>query len=369
MALTTDQQERFTWAVIGGGNGGQSLSGHLALMGFPVRLYDIFPATIDAINTQGGIQVDGAVEGFGKLELATTNLAEAVEGADIVMVVAPALVHAKIAQSCAPYLQDGQLVFIHPGATCGAIEFQKVLAEEGCQAKVTLAEANSLLYACRCAEPGHASIFGIKNTLMVAALPATENDRVLKMLQSAFPQMYAGKNVLETSLENLNAMVHPGPTLLNTSMIESGRDWLYYYDGITPTIGAYVEEMDKERLAVGRALGLELTPVLKWYELMYDARADTLSEAVKRNKAYAGVKGQKELRTRYVLEDLPMSLVPEASLGKMLGVPVDRMETMIRLGELLLNEDFTAKGRTLENLGLAGMNADQLIKFAETGER
>lgn len=35
MALTTDQQERFTWAVIGGGNGGQSLAGHLPLMGFP----------------------------------------------------------------------------------------------------------------------------------------------------------------------------------------------------------------------------------------------------------------------------------------------------------------------------------------------
>jgi opine dehydrogenase len=204
---------------------------------------------------------------------------------------------------------------------------------------------------------------------MVAALPATENDRVVKMLQTAFPQMYAGKNVLETSLENLNAMMHPGPTLLNTSMIESGRDWLYYYDGITPTIGAYVEEMDRERVAVGRALGLKLTSILKWYELMYDAKADTLSEAVKKNKAYAGVKGQKELRTRYVLEDLPMSLVPEASLGKMLGVSVKRMDAIIQLGELLLNEDFTGSGRTLENLGLAGMSAEALVKFVETGER
>ena len=31
-----------------------------------------------------------------------------------------------------------------------------------------------------------------------------------------------------------NAMMHPAPTLLNTSLIESGRDWLYYRDGITP---------------------------------------------------------------------------------------------------------------------------------------
>ncbi len=369
MALMTTQQERSTWAVIGGGNGGQSLSGHLALMGFPVRLYDIFPETIDAINTQGGIQVDGAVEGFGKLELATTNLAEAIQEADIIMIVAPALAHAKIAKSCAPLLQDGQLVFLHPGATCGSLEFKKVLDDEGCNARITLSEANSLLYACRCPKPGHASIFGIKNTLMVAAFPATDNDTAVKRLQAAFPQMYAGKNVLETSLENLNAMMHPAPTLLNTSMIESGRDWLYYYDGITPTIGAYIEDMDKERLEIGNALGLELTPILKWYELMYDAKAETLSEAVKRNKAYAGVKGQKTLDTRYVLEDLPMSLVPEASLGQALGVPVERMEAIINIGSLLLGKDFVKTGRTLENLGFAGMNADQLVTYVETGER
>ncbi len=127
MAITTDQQERFRWAVIGGGNGGQSLSGHLAIMGFPVRLYDIIPETIEAINTQGGVEVDGAVEGFGKLELATMNLAEAIDGADIIMVVAPALAHRKIAKECVPHLQDGQVVFIHPGATGGALEFSKVL--------------------------------------------------------------------------------------------------------------------------------------------------------------------------------------------------------------------------------------------------
>jgi opine dehydrogenase len=369
MALTAGQEERYSWAVIGGGNGGQALSGHLALMGFPVRLYDIFPKTIEAINIQGGIQVDGVVEGFGKLELATTHLEEALKGADIIMIVAPALAHKNIAQNCAPLLQDGQIVFIHPGATCGALEFQKVLNDEECQADVTIAEANSLLYACRCPQAGHASIFGIKNTLMVAALPATDNEKVVTMLNSAFPQMYAGKNVLETSLENLNAMMHPGPTLLNTSMIESGRDWLYYYDGITPTIGTYVEEMDKERLAIGRALGLELRSMLTWYELMYDAKAETLSEAVKKNKAYAGVKGQKELRTRYVLEDLPMSLVPQASLGKMLGVPIRRMEAIIELGNVLLDEDFRVSGRTLESLGLSGMSAEALIKFVETGER
>ena len=52
---------RPVWAVIGGGNGGQSAAGHLGVMGYKVRLYDIVDETIDAINSRRGIEVDGEV--------------------------------------------------------------------------------------------------------------------------------------------------------------------------------------------------------------------------------------------------------------------------------------------------------------------
>jgi opine dehydrogenase len=363
----TGEKQGLKWAVIGGGNGGQSLSGHLSVMGFAVRLYDIFAETIESIQSQGGIQLDGAVKGFGKIDVATTDIAEAIDGADIVMVVAPAVAHRKIAKDCASYLADGQLVFIHPGATGGALEFRKVLDVENCTAEITLAEANSLLYACRCVRPGQATIFGIKNELMVAALPAGKTEGVLQTLTAAFPQMVPGKNVMETSLSNPNAMMHPGPTLLNTSLIESGRKWLYYWDGITPSIGAFVEEMDKERLNLAQFFGLTMPSIREWYKLAYGADGETLPEAVKKNKAYEKVEGQKTLHTRYVLEDIPMGLVPMVALGKLLEIDVSRMETIVKLGEFLTGKDLTTTGRTLENLGLAGMDPRAIQQYIETG--
>jgi opine dehydrogenase len=358
-----------TWLVIGGGNGGQSLAGHLAIMGFSVRLYDIVPETIETILAQGGIKVDGVVEGFGELNLATTDLAAALDGSDIVMVVAPAVAHRHIARDCAPFLRDGQLIFIHPGSTGGALEFKRIWTDQGVTARVTIAESNSLLYACRCRRPGCATIYGIKQELTVAALPATENTKTLNLLRAAFPQMRTGQNVLETSLGNPNAMMHPAPTLLNTSMIESPHDWLYYYDGITPSIGAYVEAMDRQRLALGESLDVSLTPIRTWYRLAYGARGKTLSEAVKKNPAYADVKGQDTLLTRYILEDIPMGLVPMASLGHLLDVNVDRMETIIKLGEFLTDRDLTSSGRTVENLGLSGMKREDIIRYVKTGEK
>jgi len=355
------------WAIVGGGNGGQSLAAHLGLMEFTVRLYDIFPDTVDAIQNQGGIHVNGAVNGFGKVALATTDLSAAVAGADVIMVVAPAIAHHSIAKACAPLLQNGQILFVHPGATGGALEFAAILEKQQCAARVTIAESNSLLYACRSRAPGHTSILGIKKELMVAALPAVDTSRALSILNTAFPQMVAGKNVLETSLGNPNAMMHPAPTLLNTSLIESDRDWLYYWDGITPSIGAFVEAMDRERMAIGAALDLTLPPIRQWYAEAYGAVGDTLSQAVKNNPAYENVAGQHSLRTRYLLEDIPTGLIPMASLAKLLGVDAGRIETIIALGRYVLDDDLAQHARTVETLGLAGMTAAQIQQYLLTG--
>lgn len=361
-------KKELVWTIIGGGNGGQSVAAHLGYKGLDVRLYDIDQETVDIINQQKGINlVDGVVNGFGAIKFATTNLEKAVKDSDIVMVVVPALVHKVVAKDLAKVLEDGQIVFIHPGATCGALEFKNVLDEMNCEADVIISEAMSLIYACRSPKKGSASIKGIKNQLMVAALPANKTDEVVSKLNIAYPEIYAGKNVLETSLENLNAVMHPGPTLLNTSLIESNRKWKYYYDGITPSIGEFLVALDQERKEIGKAFGFELTGIAKWYEILYDATGDNLSEIVKNNKAYADIDGQKSLNTRYLLEDIPMGLVPLACLGRLAGANIEHIEILIRLGELLLEKEFSKEGRTLENLGLENMAIEEIENYLETG--
>ena len=98
------------------------------------------------------------------------------------MVVVPSSAHADIARAAAPHLQDGQIVVLHPGRTCGAIEFDKVLRDNGCQADVTVAEAETFIYASRSDGPAQARIFRIKEAVPLAALPATRTPRVLEAL-------------------------------------------------------------------------------------------------------------------------------------------------------------------------------------------
>jgi opine dehydrogenase len=368
LAVTQSKDRMTTWAIIGGGNGGQSAAAHLALQGFPVRIYDVVPETIEAIRKKGGIDVEGVVEGFGPVELATLDMNEAVDGADVIMIIAPALYHRAIATKMAPALSPGQIVFIHPGSTFGAVEFRKVFVDAGVNVQsLAIAEAQSLLYACRAKQPGNANIIGMKQALAVAAMPAAKTEEVVDILNLAFPQMYGASNVLETGLTNLNAMMHPAPSLLNVSMIESEHEWEYYLNGITPTIGAYVERLDEERLALGKAVGLKLLSVREMYTQLYGVNEPTLSESVKHVSAYKGIKGQKRIETRYILEDIPMGLIPMASLGKQLGIDTPIMNTTIQLGTYLLNMDFYKDARTMESLGMAGLSTSDLVEFIHNG--
>jgi opine dehydrogenase len=362
--------KKLKWAIIGGGNGGHAAAGHLGIQGYSVRMKDISKEVVDTINKQGGIHVQGALEGFGKVDLASTNITDVVLAADIIMVVLPATLHKIIAQELAPYLRENQIIFLHPGATFGALEFYNTLEKYGkIPENLIICEALSLLYACRTITPGNVNIVGFKNSLKVAAFPGNKTNQVVELLKEAFPQIEPAKNVLETSLCNLNAIMHPAPSILNTSLIESNHDWEYYNDGITPTIGKFLVELDKERIAIGEKLNLNLLPVKDFYKSIYNVKGDTLTEIVRSNSAYKGIKGQKQIDTRYILEDIPTGLIPMMSLGKKLNLNTLGMETICNMAKLLLNVDFKESERTVETAGIEDLDIEQLIEYVETGKK
>lgn len=363
-----NKSKELVWSVIGGGNGGQALAGHLALHGYTVRLYDIFEEKIDVINKQGGIHVDGVMEGFGKLEFATSDIEKAVKGSDVLVITTPANAHSILAKQCAPLLVDGQKVILHPGSTFGALEFRNVLDIEGCTADIILGETYSLLYTTRSKAFGYASILGLKTSLGLAAFPANRTEELMEIVREPLPMIIPMNNVLETSLMNVNAVVHPGPTLLNSSRIDSQEDWLYYVDGYTPAIGNFVDRYDQERIRIGNELGLKLETMVEVYKNMYpNITGNNICEVVNNNPSYAEVSGQKSLDTRYLWEDIPYGVLPLVSLGKMLSVDVGMMETVCNLGEYMLNRDLSSHARTVESLGIDGLTANELVEYVETG--
>ena len=355
-----------TWAIIGGGNGGQTIAGHLASLGENVRLFDVVPATVEALNQKGGIQLHHAVEAFGKIEFATTDIEKAMDGADIIMEVLPAIYHESMAKQIVPHLKDGMTVLLHPEASCGAIAFRKTMAEMNCTADVVVAAACTLLYSTRIRETGDVYVFGIKNEVPMAALPASDNEKLAEAIRPALPWFKIVPSVLATSLDNLNAMMHPAPMLLNTSRIEADPfvPFQYYHEGITPSVGLMVETMDKERIAVAQAYGFSQRSICQEYLDMYACGDETtpLYQLCKNNPGYEGVMCSNTLATRYVLEDIPYSLEAIRALAKVAGVPTPCIDAIITIGHAVL-PDCMDEGRTAKALGIDQMSKEELLDY------
>ena len=359
------------YTVIGAGHGGKAMAAHLALIGFPVTLFNRTPDHIYAIQARGGIDLEsyeGGPHGFGVLELATSDMGVALAKADMIMVVVPSSAHADVARAVAPHLHDEQIVVLHPGRTCGAIEFAKTLKDSGCTARVIVSEAETFIYASRSDGPAQARIFRIKEAVPLAALPASCTSQVLEAIKPAYPQFIDGINVLHTGLNNMGAIFHPSLTLLNAGWIEATHgDFQFYIDGVTPAVARVLEVLDRERVTVASAIGIRARTSMEWLQMAYNTIGEDLHEAIHNQPGYYGITAPSTLKHRYIFEDVPMSLVPLASFGQHYGVSVRGMDSIIRLACIIHRTDYWRRGRTLDKLGLASLSVSELTHYVNEG--
>lgn len=366
--LSKDDKE-LKFCVLGAGHGGLAMAGHLAINGFNVKLYNRSRNKILPVIKRKGIKVEGEVKGFGRVELASTNIEECLEETDVLMVVVPANAHSSIAEVCAPHLKENHVVILNPGRTGGALEFLNTLKEQGVKEFPFIAEVQTFLYASRALGPAHAKIFSVKNSVPLATLPAYWIPGILKVINRAFPQFIPGDNIFKTSLENIGAIFHPALTIMNAAWIEETHgDFEYYIQGASPSVATVLERLDKERLEVAAALGIKVMSAKAWLYTAYSATGKNLHEAIQDNPGYLGIKAPDRLHHRYIDEDVPMSLVPIASIGDMLKVETPTIKSFIHIASLLRGIDFLETGRTVEKLGIKGMSIKDIRLLAVVGE-
>lgn len=357
-----------TIAVIGAGNGGQAMAGFLALRGFGVNLWNRSESTINDLNKLGGIVLEGQVTGFAKPNLMTTDMGEAIRGASLIMVTVPASGHREVAAQMAPHLSDGQIIVLNPGRTGGALEFKQILTGNNCDCDVTIVEASTFIYAARTSATGVAHIYGIKHRVPMAALPATRTMEALRLIRKAYPQFIPAESVLFTSFDNIGAVFHPLPVILNAGRIEANLTYEHYRDGITPSVARVLEALDKERVAIAEAFGVRARSALEWMYHTYGVKAKSLYDAVRQNPGYSGITAPGSLDHRYIYEDVPFGLVPLASFAKIAGVEVPVIESTISLANALHGTDYRAIGRCAETMGISGRDVEAIAKIVLGGD-
>jgi opine dehydrogenase len=363
----TTSSEQTTCAVIGAGLGGVAVCANLGLADYRMRLHDLNEARLTELRARGGIDVDGLVAGFSPLDRVTTDLAEAVDGADVIIVCTGSHYHADVARGLAPLLRDGQTILLIQGGTGGALVVRRELEAAGSTAAVDVAEMDNYPYSLGWPAPSRMRMTIKKRFLQIAALPARRTGAVMARLGPAFPEAVAAPHVLYTGLDNMNATLHVVNMVGNIGRLEAtGNAYRFYAEGYTPSIVRLLEALDGERLAVAKAYGVEVPGIHEWLTRTYGFDEPSLRETFHRlthdgRGPYQWTPTPKSMEHKYVVEDVPCGLVPMAALGGAAGVPTPVIGGLVAIASALTGRDFTAAGRTLDALGLAGLGVEQII--------
>ena len=101
--------------VIGGGHGGYAAAAHLSDQGHEVRFWRRDASSFEKILTGKKISIKD-YRGTRDVEIhaPTVDLAEAISGAELVVVPLPSTTHDSLATLIAPFLEEGQVVFLPP---------------------------------------------------------------------------------------------------------------------------------------------------------------------------------------------------------------------------------------------------------------
>ena len=351
--------------VLGAGAGGTAVAFDCAAHGHEVRLFDFpqFPDNIKAVASQAGIHAEGDISGLSPIAYAGHDIDAALAEAELIFIVGPAYSTQPFGEAVAGRLRPGQTVIVSPSSCGGALAFKQAARLALEDDSIRVAETSTLHYAVRLTEPGRIHVFlKLKAGNLLAALPGRHTAEILQLIADVYPGMEPARNVLQTSLQNANPIIHPAVTLANAARIEgTGGNFLFYEEGVSDSVGRMIEALDRERIVIGDQLGITVLPDPEMGMRQGYMLASNYGAGYREAPGFLGIGAQPQLDHRYLNEDVGYGLVFMSRLARQVGVETPTMDSIIQITSVLMDRDYAAEAlRTPESLGLGGRSAEDL---------
>jgi opine dehydrogenase len=358
-------------AIVGAGNGGCAAAADLTLRGFSVRLCGRSTSTIDPIRERGSIEISGVLgEHVTPIALITNDVGEAMRGVDLVILMGPTHAHRAMAEAIAPHIEEDQILLAAPGHTILLIP--NTLRAQGRHVS-TYCDTATLPYIARKSGPTSVRITQAAKYLVFGSFPGKRANEIAERIRSVYPSIQVGANLLETVFPYTNAIHHPPAILCNAGRVEATRgDYYHYYDGISPAVGRLIDALDRERLAIAKALNVRALPFVEhFHRIGYttDAarRTGLAYEAFHQSEPDRWIRAPASLDHRFLNEDIPYGLVPLAELGKLAKVATPTINHVIQLACAATGKDYRGQGLTLECMGLGGCSPTEAVSLLDNG--
>jgi NAD/NADP octopine/nopaline dehydrogenase, alpha-helical domain len=321
-----------------------------------------------------GLQSTGVVEARAhKLRTISSDPAQIIPDADLVLIAVPAFAHASVLGRIGPHVSESAAIGCLP--TRGGFEFEASQVVSGANVRRRRGRIfglQTLPWSTRVVSPGEVVHFGaVKAEVVMAALPANEGQELAGQLSKILgTRIVATDAFLNLTLGNPGQFVHPG------LMYGHFRSWegeeytddsipMFYAD-VTDDMGRLVEQLSYDAIAVARAIkekssgALDLSgvvPVHEWLKSSYsDVTADRTSVAtcfrtgpIQARQAPMIEVGPgrfvPNFSYRYLSEDVPFGLVITKGIAEIANVPTPAIDEVISWAQSKMEKCYLTNGK------------------------
>jgi opine dehydrogenase len=380
-------------AILGGGATGQTQAADFALAGYKVRLYDLPEFASRSLGEVleirkielGGVQSNlrnFRRAGVAEIDVVTTDIAEALKGAGLVIVTIPGFGHEVFFERMIPHLEDGQTIGIFPD-NFGSLVLKEMMREKGCDVDVVIGGWHSEPYGTRLLKPGKVDCTIREANQIYDALPSRDGDRFFEALRDApifggVSDFIRADTAIGVSIANANPLVHIPGSILNVGAMEVSQvedilapkgQWNLYKHGMSPSVSRVQMAFYHEERKIMDALGLKMIPeypdrqFFSKYSVMASEYFIPFGVATLSSNIY----GPNSIEDRYFTEDIPIGAVVRYHIARAFDVDVPVIKSMIDLGSIICERDFIKEGRSLKKMGLEGLRKEQMIRYLREG--
>ena len=354
-------------AVLGGGHGAYAAAADLSEAGHAVRLWRRDAAALKPLLQAGSVTLkDASGARDVPLALATADMAEALRGAELIVIPSPATAQQDIASAMAPHLVDGQVIFLAPG-TFGSYVMARQVAASGNQADLAWAETGTLPYLARKHGEREVNVTIRAIRLPTGVYPARKSEEAINVIRRAYPSVHACGNALSGALMNAGPIIHPPLMVMNAAPLQHFERWDIHNEGTQRAVRDVTDRLDQERIAVREALGHSGPhyPLADHYNNDQWMYGDAHRQLVKSGDW----REQIDLYShRYITEDTELGLAFLASVARYAGVDAPIAHGLLAIVGGFLGRDLRGGPRTLEALGLSSLTPAQLQQRLHDGQ-
>jgi opine dehydrogenase len=315
--------------------------------------------------TGGTLRATGAFEGQWDISV-VADCANAVAGADAVLLALPANHHRAVIDAVAAHLSPGQTFIISGHLSFGALYLSKLLAGRG--VALPIVAWGTTVVTGRRAAPLAVRVGSLRAKVDACALPGRDAAAALDLCRTLFGDRFVPRaDLLAIALSNVNPANHLGIALCNLTRIERGEVWRQN-ENITDAVGRLLEALDAERLAIAAAFDVSVRTLREHFHLSFHVPSGPIGQMARAMAAHGdSTVAPATLDTRYVTEDAPFGLLPTTLLGRLVGRQAVLHEAGLAMLSALYGRDLAADNDLLPAIGFSDITIPRLRALAAEG--